>query len=329
MLSLPLSRHALAVAALLLAGDAVGAEVNYPTQTVRLISAFAAGGGNDLMARELARKFAEDWKKTAIVEDKTGANGDIATEYVAYQPPDGHTLLVTTNATVVINPQLFKDQVRFDPVKDFAPISLLARQPFVLVVNDKLPVKTVPELIDYIRAHPGKLNFGSSGAGGGAHLSGEMMNAFLGLKMTHVPYKGVAPALQDVMAGHIDFMFASILTAKPLVDGGQLRGLAVTSRTRSSFMPDLPAMSEFPGLENFEADLWYGLLAPVNTDPAIVDKLYKSIVHAFTDAKLKERFEQSGTTLVATSPEQFASIIQSDIEKWAKVIKSANMSDKQ
>jgi tripartite-type tricarboxylate transporter receptor subunit TctC len=166
MLSLPLSRHALAVAALLLAGNAVGAEVNYPTQTVRLISAFAAGGGNDLMARELARKFAEDWKKTAIVEDKTGANGDIATEYVAYQPPDGHTLLVTTNATVVINPQLFKDQVRFDPVKDFVPISLLARQTFVLVVNDKLPVKTVPELIDYIRAHPGKLNFGSAPAAG-------------------------------------------------------------------------------------------------------------------------------------------------------------------
>ncbi len=329
MLSLPLSRHALAFAALVLAGNATGAELNYPTQTVRLISAFAAGGGNDMMARELAKKFGDEWKKTTIVEDKTGANGDIATEYVAYQPPDGHTLLVTTNATVVINPQLFKDQVRFDPVKDFVPVSLLARQPFVLVVNNKLPVKTLPELIDYIRAHPGKLNFGSSGAGGGAHLSGEMMNAFLGLEMTHVAYKGVAPALQDVMAGHIDFMFASILTAKPLVDGGELRGLAVTSRARSSFMPDLPAMAEFPGLENFEADLWYGLLAPVNTDPAIVDKLYRSIVRAFTDAKLKERFEQSGTTLVAASPEQFASIIQSDLDKWAKVIKSANMSGKQ
>jgi tripartite-type tricarboxylate transporter receptor subunit TctC len=328
-LNLPLPRCAVAIAALLLVGNAMAAEVNYPTQTVRLISAFAAGGGNDMMARELARKFAEEWNKTAIVEDKTGANGDIATEFVALQPPDGHTLLVTTNATVVIYPQLFKDQVRFDPVKDFAPVSLLARQPFVLVVNNKLPVKTVPELIDYIRRRPGKLNFGSSGAGGGAHLSGEMMNAFLGLETTHVPYKGVAPALQDVMAGHIDFMFASIITAKPLVDGGQLRGLAVTSRTRSSFMPDLPAMSEFPGLENFEADLWYGLLAPVNTDPAIVDKIYKSTVNALADAKVKERFEQSGTTLVATSPAQFASIIQSDLEKWAKVIKSANMSGKQ
>src|SRR6267154_1637533 len=155
MPSLPLLRPVLVIGALLVAG-AGAAEVNYPTQTVRLISAFAAGGGNDMMARELARKFAEEWKATAIVEDKTGANGDIATEYVAQQPPDGHTLLVTTNATVVINPQLFKDQVRFDPVKDFAPISLLARQPFVLVVNNALPVKTVPELIDYIRARPDK-----------------------------------------------------------------------------------------------------------------------------------------------------------------------------
>ena len=201
------------------------------------------------------------------------------------QPPDGHTLLVTTNATVVINPQLFKDVVQFDPVKDFAPVSLLARQPFVLVVDNNLPVKTLGELVDYARAHPGKLNFGSSGAGGGAHLSGEMMKTFLNLKMTHVPYKGVAPALQDVIAGHIDFMFASIITAKPLVEGKQLRGLAVTSKTRNPTMPDLPAMSEFPGLENFEADLWYGLLAPAKTDPAIVDKLYQATRHAFAGSR--------------------------------------------
>src|ERR1700704_707236 len=325
MPSLPLSRPVLVIGALLLAGPGA-AEVNYPTQTVRLISAFAAGGGNDLMARELAQKFGDAWKKAVIVESKPGGNGDIATEYVSRQPPNGHTLLVTTNATVVINPQLFKDVVRFDPVKDFEPVSLLARKPFVLVVNNALPVKTVPELIDYIRARPDKLNFGSSGAGGGAHLSGEMTKAFLDLKMTHVPYKGVAPALQDVMSGHIDFMFASIITAKPLVEGGQLRGLAVTSRTRSPFMSDLPAMSEFPGLENFEADLWYGLLAPANTDRAIVNKLYQSTVGAFQAPALKGRFEKTGTTLVATSPEEFSAIIKSDIDKWAQVIKAANMS---
>lgn len=327
MLNLLLSRTAMALATTwLITGAAVAAEVDYPTQTVRLISAFAAGGGNDLMARELAQKFSEDLKKTTIVEDKTGGNGDIATEYVTRQPPDGHVLLVTTNATVVINPQLFKDVVRFDPVKDLAPVSLLARQPFVLVVNNKLPVKTVGELVDYIRARPNKLNFGSSGAGGGAHLSGEMLKTFLGLQMTHVPYKGVAPALQDVMSGHIDLMFASIITAKPLVDSGLLRGLAVTSIERSPFMPNLPTMAEFPGLEKFEADLWYGLLAPANTDPAIVDKLYQSTVKAFKDPQLKARFEKSGTTLVGNSPAEFAKIIKSDLDKWRLVIKSANMS---
>ena len=196
MLKLPSPYAALAFGAMLCAGGpSTAGEVNYPTQTVRLISAFAAGGGNDLMARELAQKFGEEFKKTFIVEDKVGGNGDIATDYVARAPANGETLLVTTNATVVINPQLFKDVIQFDPVKDFAPVSLLARQPFVLVVNNDLPVKTVGELIDYARAHPGKLNFGSSGAGGGAHLSGEMLKTLMKLSMTHVPYKGVAPAL--------------------------------------------------------------------------------------------------------------------------------------
>jgi tripartite-type tricarboxylate transporter receptor subunit TctC len=325
MLKLRLSWAASAFAAMLFANHSAGAaEVNYPTQTVRLISAFAAGGGNDLMARELAHKFGEEWNKTVIVEDKTGGNGDIATDYVARAPADGNTLLVTTNATVVINPQMFKDVVKFDPVKDFAPVSLLARQPFVLVVNNDLPVKTIGELVDYARAHPGKLNFGSSGAGGGAHLSGEMLKTFLKLNMTHVPYKGVAPALQDVIAGHVDFMFASILTAKPLVEGKQLRGLAVTSKIRNPTMPYLPAVAEFPGLENFEADLWYGLLAPANTDPDIVNKLYQATVHALQDPQLKARFEQTGTVLVGTSPDEFAKIIKTDIGKWALVIKSAD-----
>jgi tripartite-type tricarboxylate transporter receptor subunit TctC len=324
MLKLPLRYAALTFGVMLFAGKSVaGAEVNYPTQTVRLISAFAAGGGNDLMARELARKFGEEFKKIVIVEDKTGGNGDIATDYVARAPSDGNTLLVTTNATVVINPQLFKDVVKFDPVKDLAPVSLLARQPFVLVVDKDLPVKTVGELVDYARAHPGKLNFGSSGAGGGAHLSGEMLKTLLKLNMTHVPYKGVTPALQDVIAGHIDFMFASILAAKPLVESKQLRGLAVTSKTRNPTLPDLPAMAEYPGLENFEADLWYGLLAPAKTDPAIVNKLYQATFHAFQDPELKARFDATGTVLVGTSPDEFADIIKTDIDRWALIIKAA------
>jgi len=207
----------------------------------------------------------------------------------------------------------------------FWAMKTLAAAPFVLVVDNNLPVKTVGELIDYARAHPGKLNFGSSGAGGGAHLSGEMLKTLMKLSMTHVPYKGVAPALQDVIAGHIDFMFASIISAKPLVESKQLRGLAVTSKTRNPAMPDLPAMAEFPGLENFEADLWYGLLAPANTDPAVINKLYQATLHAFKDPELKARFDATGTVLVGTSPDEFSGIIKTDIDKWALVIKSADM----
>ena len=311
------------VAALAATNTGRAGDLDYPTQTVRLISTFEAGGGNDFMARVLAKKFTEEWKKTVIVEDKTGGAGDIGTNYVAHITPDGNTLLVTTNATVVINPQLFK--VKFDPVQDFAPISLLARQPFLLVVNPNLPVKTFAELIDYVRAHPGKLNFGSSGAGGGAHLSGEMLKTFLNLNMTHVPYKGVAPALQDVIAGNLDFMFAAILTSRPFVESGRLRALAVTSKTRNPTMPDIPSVSEYPGLEEFEADLWYGLLAPAKTDPAIVDKIYRATTETFKDSEVRVRFEQFGTVLVGSTPEEFASVIKKDLGKWALVLKSAGL----
>jgi tripartite-type tricarboxylate transporter receptor subunit TctC len=311
--------------ALVSAAPSSAQEIDYPNQTVRLISAFAAGGGNDFMARELAHKFGDQWKKTVIVEPRTGGNGDIATNYVAHATPDGYTLLVTTNATVVINPQLFKSVVRFDPVTDFAPVSLLARQPFLLVVNPNLPVKSLGDLIAYARAHPGKLNFGSSGAGGGAHLAGEMIKTFLNLNMTHVPYKGVAPALQDVVAGHLDFMFAAILTARPFAESGQLRALAVTSKTRNASMPDIPAVAEYPGLENFESDLWYGLLAPAGTNAAIVRKLQQSTVRAFADPKVKALFEPSGTILVGSTPEEFAQVIKDDLAKWAVVFKSAGM----
>ena len=311
------------VAALAASITSRAGDIDYPTQTVRLISTFEAGGGNDFMARVLAKKFTEEWKGTVIVEDKPGGAGDIGTNYVAHITPDGNTLLVTTNATVVINPQLFK--VKFDPVQDFAPISLLARQPFLLVVNPNLPVKTFAELIDYVRAHPGKLNFGSSGAGGGAHLSGEMLKTFLNLNMTHVPYKGVAPALQDVIAGNLDFMFAAILTSRPFVESGRLRALAVTSKTRNPTMPDIPSVSEYPGLEEFEADLWYGLLAPAKTDPAIVDKIYRAMTEAFKDSEVRVRFEQFGTVLVGSTPEEFASVIKKDLGKWAMVLKSAGL----
>ena len=307
---------AVALAAALLPG-AFGqgmAAPDYPTETVRLISAFEAGGGNDFMARELAQKFSDLYKKTFIVEDRPGGNGDIATNYVAQSKPDGNTLLVTTNATIVINPKIFKDVIKFDPQKSFAPVSLLARQPFVLLANSKMPVKNLGELIDYARAHPGKLNFGSSGVGGGAHIAGEMLKARLGLQMTHVPYKGIASALRDLVAGNIDFMFGAIQTARPLVDSGNLRPLAVSSRERNKAMPDVPAVAEYPGLEGFESELWYGLLAPAGTNPAIVEGLAQKTAEAFRDPILRARFEPFGTVLVGSTPAEFSTIIKSEIE---------------
>jgi tripartite-type tricarboxylate transporter receptor subunit TctC len=303
-------------------------DVNYPTGIVRVISPFEAGGGNDAMARTLAQKYSELWKKSAIVEDKPGGNGNIGTDYVARAPADGHTLLVTTNATVVINPQLFKNTVRYDPVTDFAPVSLLAKQPFVLVVHPALPVKTFAELIDYARAHPGKLNFASSGAGGGAHLSGEMLKSSLHLDMTHVPYKGAAPALLAVLAGQVDFMFVALLTARPYLESGELRALALTSKTRNPKTPDIPAVAEYPGLEGFEADLWYGLLAPGKTDPAIVNQIYNATHQALEDPAVRDHFESFGTVLVGSTPAEFSAVIKDDLAKWAHVIATAGI-DKQ
>lgn len=305
--------------------SAAGQTVDYPTETVRVISSFEAGGGNDFMARQLAQKFSELYNRTFIVEDRPGGNGDIATDYVARSKPDGHTLLVTTNATIVINPQMFKNVIKFDPKTSFAPVSLLARQPFLLVVNPKLPVTTLGELIDYARAHPNKLNFGSSGAGGGAHLAGEMLKSRLGLQMQHVPYKGIASALHDLVAGNIDFMFGAIQTVTPFVKGGQLRVLAVSSRNRNQSMPDVPAVAEYPGLEGFESDLWYGLLAPAKTDPAIVAGLAQRTAEAFKDPAVRVRFEPFGTVLVGSTPAEFADAIKSDIVANRELLKTAGI----
>ena len=277
------------------------------------------------MARELAQKFGEEFKKTFIVEDKAGGNGDIATDYVARAPPDGQTLLVTTNATVVINPQMFKDVVQFDPVKDFAPVSLLARQPFVLVVNNDLPVKTVGELVDYARAHPGKLNFGSSGAGGGAHLSGEMMKTLLNLKMTHVPYKGVAPALQDVIAGHIDFMFASTDNGK-----AACRRQAIARACRHQQNPQsrpCRTCRRWPSFPDWRISRPISGMAFWRRRRRIPRSSTSLSGHTsrIQDPALKARFDATGTVLVGTSPDEFAGIIKTDIDKWALVIKSAGM----
>lgn len=301
---------------------AVAADASsYPTKPLRFVVTFAPGGGTDVFARAIALKFTETWGQPVIVDNRAGGNGNIGADMVAKASADGYTVLVTTNATIVINPHLVK--LPYDPVRDLAPISQLATLPFVLLVHPSLPVKSVPELIALAKAKPGQLNFGSSGGGGGAHLSGEMMKTAARIDMTHVPYKGAAPALVALLGGEVQFMFVSILTATPLIESNRVRAIAVSGLNRSPALPNVPAVAETSGLAGFETDLWYGMLAPANTDPGIVDKLYQETRRVLERAEFKNRFEPTGTLIVANSPAEFAKIIKSDLAKWAVVIKSS------
>lgn len=313
-----------ALAAALLALPVVAAAADrpaYPTKPIRFIVTFAAGGGTDIFARAIALKFTEAWGQPVIVDNRAGGNGNIGTDIVAKAPPDGYTILLTTNATIAINPHLQK--LPYDPVRDFEPVSLVAALPFVLVAHPSLAAKSVPELIALAQAKPGQLNYGSSGGGGGAHLSGEMMQTMTGIKMTHVPYKGAAPALIALLSGEVQFMFVSILTVTPLIESGKVRALGVTSGKRSPSLPNVPAMAEAPGLTGFETDLWYGMLAPARTDPRIVNQLYKETSRVLALPELKGRFEPTGTVMVGSTPKEFAATIKSDLAKWAKVIKAS------
>ncbi len=297
----------------------------YPNKPVRIVAPFAPGGGNDLMARTLANEFNRELGERFVVDNRTGGNGNIGTDIVARATPDGYTLLVTTNATIVINPQIFTKVVKYDPVKDFSPISLLASQPLVLVVHPSMPVKTVPELIALARVKPGTLNFASSGSGGSAHLAGEMLKSMANINMTYVPYKGSAPALVALLGGEINFMFTAILTAMPLVEQNRLRAIAVSTAKRNPAVPNLPAVAEYPGLEEFVSDLWYGLLAPPKTSPAIIDRLYKATQTALQNPDVKKRIESSGTVLIGSTPKEFAQMINDDVKRWGKVITAAKV----
>ena len=309
------------LAIILLPGTPVATAQQYPAKPIRVVVTFAPGGGTDIFARAIAQKFIETWGQPVVVDNRAGGNGNIGTDMVAKAPADGYTLLLTTNATIVINPNLAK--LPYDPVRDFAPVSEVASLPFVLLVHPALPVKSVAELIALARAKPGQLNYGSSGGGGGAHLSGEMIKTMAKIGMTHVPYKGAAPALVALLGNEVQFMFVSILTATPLIESGKVRAIAVSSGKRSPALPEVPAVAESPGLAGFETDLWYGMLAPAKTDPQIVNKLYQETRRVLFLQDFRSRFEPTGTMMVGSSPAEFAQTIKSDLARWAIVIKSS------
>ena len=297
----------------------------YPSKPIRFIVNFAPGGGTDIVARAMGPEFTKSLGQQVIVENRAGANGNIGADVVAKASPDGYTILMTTNAAIVINPHLYK-KLPFDPLTDLAPVSQVATLPFVLATHPAVPAKTVKELIALAKSIPKGLTYGSSGTGGGAHLAGEMLKNMTNINITHVPYKGGAPAITGLLSGEVDFMFISIFTVTPLLTQKRLRPIAVTSATRNRSLPDVPAMSELPLLKGAESDLWYGMFAPARTDRKIIETLANETKRVLSLQEFRDRFEPSGTVLVGSSPDTFGTTIKADYDRWGRVVKASGTS---
>jgi tripartite-type tricarboxylate transporter receptor subunit TctC len=309
------------IAAIAIAAPAGAQTLAYPTKPVRLVVPFPPGGATDIIARAVAQKLSETWGQSVVVDNRPGAGGNIGTELVAKAAPDGYTLEMGTVGTHAINASLYA-KIPFDNVKDFAPIILVAGVPNVLEVTPSLPVNSVQELIAYAKANPGKLNFASSGNGTSIHLSGELFKVMTGVQMTHVPYKGSAPALQDLMGGQVQLMFDNLPPSLPQIKAGKLRALAVTSATRAPALPDVPTVAE-SGLPGFEASSWFGLVAPAGTPPAIIAKINAEVAAWLASPEGKEKLSSIGANAAGGSPEDFARHINAETAKWAKVVKES------
>lgn len=294
----------------------------FPTRPVRFIVPFAPGAANDLIARAVGSKLAELWNQTVVVDNRPGANTVIGSEIVARAPADGHTLLQTGLAHVV-NPSVIR-KLPYDSVRDFTALSLTGESPFVLVVGPQVPAKSVKELVALARAKPGTLAYGSTGAGGTSHLMGELLKSMAGIDVIHVPYKGLAPALTDVIGGQIQYSFGSWSTVGPFVKAGKLRALAVTSARRSPTTPDLPTISE-EGFKGYEATPWWGIVGPAGISAPLVGRLNADIRRAMASPEMKERFGAQGIEIVTSTPEAFAKLIRSEIARWAGIVKSAGI----
>jgi len=293
----------------------------YPTRPVRIIVGVAAGGGGDLIARVMGQWLSERLGQPFVIENRPGGGGNIGTEAVVRAPADGYTLLLcsTQNAT---NAALY-DKLNFNFVRDIAPVASITRGTYVMVVNPSVPAKSVPEFIAYAKANPGRITFGSAGIGGGNHLAGELFKMMAGVDMVHVPYRGIAPALNDLLGGQVQVAFASTPSSIEYIRAGRLRALAVTTMSRAEAPPDIPTVGEFvPG---YEATAWFGIGAPRNTPAEIVDKLNKEINAGLADPKIKGRLADLGSTPFPGSPADFGKLIADETEKWGNVIRALNI----
>jgi tripartite-type tricarboxylate transporter receptor subunit TctC len=295
----------------------------YPTRPIRIVVAYTPAGATDILARIIGQKMNEAWGQPVIVENRPGANGNIGTEYAARAAPDGHTFLMTTAGPHGINPSLYR-KLGYDAVKDFAAVSLVALVPNVLVVNNSLPVKDVKGLIAYAKASPGKLSYGSPGAGSTAHLSMELFKSMTGTNLVHVPYKGSAGVLTDVMGGQIAATMDNMPPYLPHIKAGKIRALAVTPAKRSPALPDVPTVAE-AGVPGYVSSAWFGLVAPAATPREVINKISTETARILQLPDVKPRLAEQGAEPIGSTPEQFSAHIKAEIAKWAKVIKEANV----
>jgi len=313
-------------AALALAGmlPAFAYAQSYPQKPVRFIVPYAAGGAGDIFARTIAQKLSEAMGQQFIVDNRPGANGIIGMELVAKSPPDGYTIVMGNSAPMVLNPSLYA-KLPYDPIKDFAPVTQGTLYPYILIVHPSIPVRSVAELVKLAKAQPGQLQYGSSGNGGANHLAGEIFKRAAGVNIVHVPFKGSAPALADVLGGQISMMFDTIVTTVPQLQSGKVRALAVTGAKRAPQTPDVPTVSE-SGYPGYAVTSWQSILAPANTPRAIVDRLHQETVKALRMPDVIDRLAtRGGNELVGNTPEEFAKVIRSELALYSKVIKDANI----
>jgi tripartite-type tricarboxylate transporter receptor subunit TctC len=302
-------------------GPAYCAEQAYPVKPVRMIAPYPPGGTSDIIARIVGQKLNEAWGQQIVVDNRAGANGGIGSELAAKSPADGYTLLVGNMTPIAANPSLYA-KLGYDSLRDFSGISLVAAGPNVLVVNPSLPVKSVQELIAYAKANPGKLNFGSGGAGSPAHLAGEMFKSLTGVAMTHVPYKGTVLSVNDLIAGQVQLVFSDAPPAVPHVKSGKLRALAVTGAKRTPLLPELSTVAE-SGVAGFALDNWWGILVPAGTPKPVIGRLNGEIVRAMQTADVRERFANLGVEAISSTPMAFDDYIKAEHAKLAKIIKAS------
>jgi len=314
-------RRALAIV-LLCTATLAGAQ-QFPSKALHLIVPFPPGGGNDTVARAIAQQLGPDLGQPVVIDNRPGAGGSVGAELAARAPADGYTLFLAGVGSHAVNPN-FHRSLPYDPVKDFAPICLVASAPSVLVVNPALPARTLAEFTAYARANPGKLNYASNGNGSAAQLAAVLYETMADVRMVHVPYKGIAPAMTDLLSGEVQLMFGTIVALVPHIQARKLRALAVTSKKRSALVPEVPTLAE-SGLPDYEAGSWYGILAPAGTPREVIDRLHGAIVKALKQPDVSKRLAAEGAEPIGSTPEEFAAHIKAEIARVGSVVRAAGI----